>query len=140
MCLPMPLGAIRARCSPRVIKKSIPVAMVLARFLGFPITIGLIALDQQPLYFYLLFEHKSKLYPNISLQLLGYMLSIWQSVAKSTPGKLPVIIPLLIYHGRDQWNVGLKLSDLPDYEYLLCDLSQYSADDLKVRVRKVCLW
>ncbi|MCL0080749.1 Rpn family recombination-promoting nuclease/putative transposase, partial [Peptococcaceae bacterium] len=94
-----------------------------------------------------MFEHKSKVYHDISLQLLGYMLNIWKSVANPTSGKLPVIIPLLIYHGRYQWNIGLKLSDLlqqipnavqkhvPDYEYILYDLSGFTEDDIKGKVK-----
>ena len=100
-------------------------------------------LNQQEARLYFLFEHKSKVHQDISLQLLGYMLNIWKLAAKQTPGKLPVIIPLLIYHGRYQWNVGLSLSDLlqqippsvqkhvPDYEYVLFDLSRFSEEDIK---------
>ena len=71
------------------------------------------------------------------------MLNIWKLAAEQTSDKLPVIIPLLIYHGRYQWNVGLSLSDLlqkiplpvqkhvPDYEYVLFDLSRFSEEDIK---------
>jgi len=47
---------------------------------------------------------------------------------------LPIIIPILIYHGKNKWNISTKLSDyieeipkpikkyIPDYEYEIYDL------------------
>ncbi len=90
-----------------------------------------VKLAGQDVYLYFLFEHKSKPYADVSLQLLGYLLDVWKSIDRPAGAKLPVVIPLLIYHGRSTWNVGLKLSDLfsnipqslqdyiPDYKYLL---------------------
>jgi len=43
-------------------------------------------------YVYLLFEHKSKVDKHVSLQLLGYMTSIWK---KTVPQPLPVILPVV---------------------------------------------
>lgn len=106
-----------------------------------------VKLNQQDAYLCFLFEHKSTVYHDISLQLLGYMLDVWKSVDRNTDGKLPVVIPLLIYHGRYAWNVGLKLSDLfaqipgtvqeyvPDYKYVLFDLSRFSEDDIKGSIK-----
>ncbi len=106
-----------------------------------------VKLDRQDAYLCFLFEHKSTVYPNISLQLLKYMLSIWEKAANDTTGKLPVVIPLLVYHGRYPWNVGLKLSDLflhvpdsvqeylPDYKYVLFDLSKFSEKDIKGSIK-----
>lgn len=105
-------------------------------------------LSQKEAYLYFLFEHKSRIHQTITLQLLKYMLNIWELVAKQNPGKLPVIIPLLIYHGRQKWNVGLKLTDLlpqipsqvkkyvPDYEYILYDLSTYTEKDIKGEIKQ----
>jgi predicted transposase/invertase (TIGR01784 family) len=96
---------------------------------------------------YLLFEHKS--YPDrlIHLQLLSYMLKIWQlhrSQVKKSP--LPVIIPIVFYHGRKKWSGGLRLSALfsnhdpelqayiPDFGFILHDLTQYPDDQIKGNV------
>ena len=77
------------------------------------------------------------------LQLLKYMLRIWKLKKEQGIKKLPLIVPLLIYHGRTEWNVGLRLSDiieevpseakeyLPDFKYVLFDLSQYSREEIK---------
>jgi len=57
--------------------------------------------------------------------------------------RLPVIVPLVFYHGTRHWRVGTRLSDLiegpredlkayiPDFSYLLCDLSPYGNAQIK---------
>lgn len=98
-----------------------------------------VKLNGKEAYLYFLFEHKSYPYKKITLQLLKYMRSIWELKTKqSEKEKLPLIIPLVLYHGRQKWNVGLRLSDIldkipdelreyiPDYKYLLYDFSPYS--------------
>ncbi len=107
-----------------------------------------INLNGRTAYSYFLFEHKSSADRNISLQLLGYIVKIWKMVcSQSTVEKLPVIIPLVIYHGAKPWNVGLKLSDLlhqvpdavkehvPDYKYILHDLSLLSDEEIKGSIK-----
>ena len=55
---------------------------------------------------------------------------------------LPPIIPCVVYHGKETWTVGLGFRDLfdhpgsldhvvPDFEYLLYDLSEYSDEEIK---------
>lgn len=98
-------------------------------------------------YLYFLFEHKS--YPALktALQLLKYILNIWEQKTASRPtAKLPVIIPLVVYHGKACWTSPLNLSGLiddyeqlppavtaflPDFSYLLYNLSHYSNAELK---------
>ena len=98
-------------------------------------------------YFYLLFEHKSYLSKNIVLQLLKYMTEIWNTKAnKEDNWKLPVVIPLVIYHGPTKWHhfsslgkmiVGYDLLPqelqiyVPDFEYVFYDLTAYSDEDMK---------
>lgn len=99
-------------------------------------------------YIYFLFEHKSYTSKNISLQLLKYMIEIWES--KITTDELPVIIPLLIYHGKDNWNISATLGEMikgytnlpkdvqkyiPDYEYLLYDISRYTDEQIKGEIK-----
>ncbi len=100
-------------------------------------------------YLYFLFEHKS--YPDkyVPLQLLGYGTDIWRLHLKQETGRtkhLPVIIPILIYHGREKWtrrtdfsHLFGKISDtlavyVPDFRFDLCDLSAYSDDQIKGNV------
>ncbi len=51
----------------------------------------------------LLFEHKSYIVNNPYLQLLGYMLKIWEQNVKQKQRLMP-IIPILFYHGKDEWD------------------------------------
>lgn len=58
-------------------------------------------------YIYFLFEHKSYPGKHIIIQLLKYMVSIWETKAmqKEMQG-LPIVIPLVVYHGKKRWNAG----------------------------------
>jgi len=83
---------------------------------------------------YFLFEHKSVHFSNTPLQMLRYMLEIWDHYGKvyQTKEKLPVIVPVLVTHADTGWK-GRKLSDLidlpseefrvfvPDFHYTLYD-------------------
>jgi RNase P/RNase MRP subunit POP5 len=91
----------------------------------------------------MLFEHKSFSDPLISLHLLRYMVRIWEHALKQGEARpLPPIIPVVIYHGRVQWRVGLEFCNLfnlpgeleglvPNFQYLLCDLSRYNDEEIK---------
>ncbi|MEG3070207.1 MAG: Rpn family recombination-promoting nuclease/putative transposase [Candidatus Syntrophopropionicum ammoniitolerans] len=102
-------------------------------------------INNQEGYLYLLFEHKSYPSPDIAFQLLKYMVKIWDSKIEET-GRLPIIIPLVVYHGRDGWNIKPTLGEMllgydelpqdvqaliPDYEYLLFDLSRFTDGEIK---------
>jgi predicted transposase/invertase (TIGR01784 family) len=95
-------------------------------------------------YVYLLFEHKS--YPDrlIHLQLSEYMHKIWRLHLKQEKNdELPVIIPMVLYHGQRKWRYGRKFSTrfsgaseklkryIPDFEFILYDLTQYSDDTIR---------
>ena len=102
-------------------------------------------------YVYFLFEHKSYTSRNISFQLLKYMLEIWEAKCKKeNSNELPIVIPLVIYHGSDEWNIKTTLGEMikgykelpedvkkyvPDYEYLLYDLSSYTDEEIKGEVQ-----
>ena len=89
----------------------------------------------------LLFEHKSypESYPH--LQLLGYMLNIWQSQIKQKQNLTPVI-PIIFYHGERKWtqktfekyfkNLDETLQDfIPKFDYQLIDTSKYTDQQIK---------
>lgn len=96
-------------------------------------------------YVYVLFEHKSYPEPLIGLHLLRYMVRIWEQSFKQIEGKLlRPIIPVVVYHGQAKWRSGIEFNALfdaesteglrkylPDFRYILYDLSQYSDDDIK---------
>jgi predicted transposase/invertase (TIGR01784 family) len=50
---------------------------------------------------YVLFEHKSYRDKNIHIQLLSYLSRIYSKMEKITP-----VIPILFYHGKDEWNIS----------------------------------
>ena len=81
------------------------------------------------------------------LQLLKYMAEAWAAKMKKEGSQLlPAIIPLVVYHGQKEWEIESNLSQMilgyeqlppavrdciPAYKYLLYDLGQYGADDIK---------
>ena len=69
----------------------------------------------------LLFEHKSYIVNNPYLQLLGYMLNIWEQNIKQKQKLMP-IIPILFYNGNDEWNYQIFESYFGEMD---SDLKQY---------------
>ena len=65
---------------------------------------------------YVLLEHKSSVDYDTPLQIARYMLNIWARELKATPAhhKLPMILPLVFYHGRGEWTVPLSLAEMID--------------------------
>jgi predicted transposase/invertase (TIGR01784 family) len=98
--------------------------------------------DGTPAYVYLLFEHKSYSAPGVAFQLLRYMVRIWEHGMEQRPvTRLPAIVPLVVYHGPQRWQVDQRFSALvaapaafadyvPDFRYSLSDLSAYSDAEL----------
>ena len=87
------------------------------------------SLAGQDTYLYFLFEHKSYLSTTTALQLLKYMVSIWaQKANKEKAFTLPVIIPLVIYHGEDRWTASRSLSGLMELDTLPASITQYIPD------------
>lgn len=94
-------------------------------------------------YVYILLEHKSAPDKWVALQLLGYIVDLWQDLKEAGAEKLPLVIPVVFYHGQRRWNVGINFRDLvagaereewrgfvPDFAYHLCDLSRYSDEEI----------
>ncbi|MEW6617983.1 MAG: Rpn family recombination-promoting nuclease/putative transposase [bacterium] len=92
----------------------------------------------------LLFEHKSKVVKYPHLQLLKYMLRIWETNIKQKEGLIPVV-SLIFYHGKNRWVLKdlsayfkgideVLIRYIPGFNYLLTDLSNYSDEDLRERV------
>ena len=95
----------------------------------------------------LLFEHKSYQVDYPHLQLIKYMLKIWESRIKQKKQLMPVI-PVVFYHGKQKWvykQFGEYFEDtddflkksVPDFEYLLTDLSTYSEKEIERLFRLV---
>lgn len=95
---------------------------------------------EQTAYIYLLLEHKS--YPDAltPLQLLRYMVRIWD---RDTQDKKPLrpIVPLVVYHGQADWRIPLNFGELfagdnalraywPHFAYELQDISHLSDEEI----------
>jgi predicted transposase/invertase (TIGR01784 family) len=104
-------------------------------------------------YVYLLFEHKSAPAPRVALDLLRYLVRIWDFLGKrgnKTP--LPAILPLVIYHGKARWRIAHSFSHLidapealrpylPEFTYLLTDLSHLRDEEIQGEViLRMGLW
>lgn len=99
-----------------------------------------------PAYVYVLLEHKSAPDKMVAFQLLGYIPPILEKV-RGKSDKLPLILPVVFYHGRSRWNIAENLGALfdvggelaafrdylPEFRYHLCDLSRYTDENLAGR-------
>ena len=92
----------------------------------------------------LLFEHKCREEWFICLQLLKYMIGIWELYLKQNEKAkyLPVIIPLVIYHGKPKWSISKQFISLfeepsdmedfiPDFKYNLYDISHMADGEIR---------
>ncbi len=90
-----------------------------------------------PVLIYILVEHKSYPYRWTVFQLLKYMVCIWERELAQTPKmeKLPLIIPLIFYHGSRKWKFPIDFSScfaqseeinlyIPAFKTHLYDLQQ----------------
>lgn len=96
----------------------------------------------------ILFEHKSWPETYIALQLLRYLVNIWERQRQDGQPLTPVI-PVVLYHGEVKWNAKLSMRQLieapdelrayvPDQETCLVDLSaipdEELGDELRLRI------
>jgi hypothetical protein len=115
---------------------------------------------------YLLWEHKSEPEPMTPLQVLRYMLRIWDQHLASLPKKqrgearkLPVIVPVVLHHGEEGWTAAVTFEELldadedllralgdhaPRMRLLIDDLGKQSDDDIYGRAAtsfaRLVLW
>lgn len=96
------------------------------------------------IFFFLLFEHQSRPDRRMPFRMLCYMVNLWRDFEAGHPQAryLPVIFPIVFYHGRRRWNAPLNFRDLldgydaanesfvPTFAYHLIDLAAYDDDDL----------
>ncbi|MEM7182901.1 MAG: Rpn family recombination-promoting nuclease/putative transposase [Spirochaetota bacterium] len=94
-------------------------------------------------YIYTLFDHKSRAERFTAFQVLQYIVAIWnRHLRQIKKGKhLPLIIPIIIYHGKNKWKYPKDLHSLlqipsvfknyiPNFQFLLYDLSQYKQSEI----------
>ena len=99
--------------------------------------------DGQDASIYILLEHKSTPAPACAVQLLRYMVMLWEEALRGElPVQgLPVVIPIVIYHGSRPWP-GKQIKDLfpndpvlaeflPDFRIIVYDLPRMPLESIK---------
>jgi predicted transposase/invertase (TIGR01784 family) len=76
--------------------------------------------DQALVYF--LFEHKSQSDPLTVLQLLSYIVRIWEKRQREGLPLCP-IVPLVVYHGETGWTAARSVAELDPSHRNLRDVS-----------------
>ena len=105
--------------------------------------------DGSPIYVYLFIEHQSRVDRFMAVRLMVYIALLYQYLVKegelTADGKLPLVIPLVLYNGEAQWWAPQELSELiermdeaaeayvPRLRYRVIDEGQYSLKDLASR-------
>jgi predicted transposase/invertase (TIGR01784 family) len=95
-------------------------------------------------FIYILFEHKCWEDRFVCLQLLKYMVRIWELFLKQNEDEkyLPVIVPLVLYHGQPKWELSKNFISLfkdpagfepyiPDFSFDLQDVSHMPDENIQ---------
>lgn len=108
--------------------------------------------EKDTLYFISLIEHKTKVDYNVSMQLLRYMVYIWEDyekemekqhkgISKTKNFKYPPILPIVYYEGTGRWTAPCNFQErilfekafepfTPKFYYKLVQLNGYSVKEL----------
>lgn len=91
----------------------------------------------------MLFEHKSYVETRVNLDLLRYRVQIWEQwLTAGNKGRLPVIVPVVFYHGLARWGVKRQFAEtvvavpelqayVPNCVYHLIDLNACRDEELR---------
>ncbi len=64
---------------------------------------------------YVLLEHKSTAERKTRFQIAHYMMALWDRIERQRDAQpLPLVIPLVVYHGSGRWNVPTSLPGMDD--------------------------
>ena len=106
--------------------------------------------DGREALFYFLLEHQSSVDSSMAWRLWRYVTRIWQWYVGESEGvvRLPLVVPVVIYHGDRRWTAARSVAELLDVEatlaaelgelvpnlrYLLDDLTQLEPAALRAR-------
>lgn len=108
-----------------------------------------VKIDDKEVIFYVLLEFQSKVDFQMPMRLLFYMTEVWRDILKNTDKnirkrkafKLPAIIPIVLYNGKNKWTAkmsfkeilsGYELFDdnIVNFNYMLFDINRYGDDEL----------
>jgi hypothetical protein len=104
---------------------------------------------QAPVYVYILMEFQSRPDRYMAVRLMAYEGLLYQALIAgselSSQGRLPLVIPIVVYNGRGPWGVPQELSELiepmdpsaemylPRLRYKLVDEGSYPREELERR-------
>ena len=97
---------------------------------------------------YILIEHKANYNKFTLLQMLKYLVRVWDEQIRDGANSLTPIIPMLVYHGKSKWDNDRDLTMcfnpdvtdkdfadfIPKFKYVLFDLNQISDEQMKGNV------
>lgn len=111
---------------------------------------------EMPFFLVSLIEHKSKVDYNVVMQILRYMVFIWEDyekeqerlhpgISKTKDFKYPPILPIVYYDGVDNWTASVQLRErvhlnellreyIPDFKCILVQLNDYSNEQLLAKL------
>lgn len=117
--------------------------------------------EKTPFYIISLIEHKSDVDYNVTMQVLRYMVFIWEEyekemekkqkgISKKKEFQYPPILPIIFYDGVKSWTAATRLKDkillsdvltqyIPDFQCVLVQLKNYSNAELIKRKDELSL-
>ncbi len=104
--------------------------------------------SRQELELYFLFEHKSRPDRFARLQTLNYQVQKWLHLYRTDrlETHLPIIVPVVIYHGKNRWSYSAEFSDyfdiptetfrdfIPAYRHILHDITHMGDEAFKTSI------
>lgn len=111
--------------------------------------------EASDIYILSLIEHKSSVDYDITMQILKYMICIWENESAKRAGRkkdyrYPPIYPIVYYEGSGEWTAARNLKDrillgdlfeayIPDFTYQLVWTQDYSKEELLSREDAISL-
>ena len=114
-----------------------------------------------PFYLISLIEHKNQVDYNITMQILRYMVYIWEEyekemerkqpgISKAKSFRYPPVLPIIFYDGTRKWTATTQLRDriilsdsllkyIPDFDCILVQLRDYSNAELMKRKNELSI-
>ena len=111
--------------------------------------------EKTSFYIVSLIEHKNQVDYNVTMQILRYMVYIWEEyekemekkqkgISKTKNFRYPPVLPILFYDGTNNWTAATQLRDrillsdallryIPDFDCILIQLKDYSNQELMKR-------
>lgn len=79
--------------------------------------------DGREALFYFLLEHQSSMDPTMAWRLWRYVTRIWEWYVRDSepPLRLPLVVPIVVYHGSRPWNAVRSVAELIDVDTTLAD-------------------